>query len=179
MPCSALPGTNPFYCALLSKLAVERSDGASWLHELEYYSAFKLFCLQMAVILFAAAQGLNMGCMCTPAGVFPPFFFFQHFIAWRWSNTFVFRSKAWKALFQKTFLTFFFFFLICFFWPNNCLESCLWLALVKILKPDDRALTLYSASVCPAGGAGDRFQGYHWEGVPAQGHCQQAGSQPL
>lgn len=33
--------------------------------------------------------------------------------------------------------------------------------------------------MCPAGGAGDRLQGHHREGVPAQGRHQQAGSQPL
>lgn len=34
-------------------------------------------------------------------------------------------------------------------------------------------------SVCPEGGASDRIQGHHREGVPAQSHRQQAGSQPL
>lgn len=34
-------------------------------------------------------------------------------------------------------------------------------------------------SVCPEGGAGDRIQGHHRKGVPAQGYRQQAGSQPL
>lgn len=33
--------------------------------------------------------------------------------------------------------------------------------------------------MCPEGGASDRIQGHHREGVPAQGHRQQAGSQPL
>lgn len=33
--------------------------------------------------------------------------------------------------------------------------------------------------MCPEGGACDRVQGHHREGVPAQGHRQQAGSQSL
>lgn len=45
--------------------------------------------------------------------------------------------------------------------------------------PRRRLNSLCSPSVCPAGGARDRVQGHHREGVSAQGYRQQAGSQPL
>lgn len=42
-----------------------------------------------------------------------------------------------------------------------------------------RLVSFCFPSVCPEGGASDRIQGHYREGVPAQGHRQQARSQPL
>jgi len=49
----------------------------------------------------------------------------------------------------------------------------------KIRAPAVDLSSLCLPSVCPEGGASDRVQGHHREGVPASGYYQQAGPQPL
>lgn len=69
------------------------------LHVLEFYKCFQTFKCVDAIILFAAAQVLYL--VASARLLVFCCLFSPHLIAWRWSNNFVFRSKAWKALFQK------------------------------------------------------------------------------
>lgn len=123
------------------------SDGASWLHVLEFYKCFQTFKCVDAIILFAAAQVLYLvpsARLLVLCCLFSP-----HLIAWCWSNNFVFRSKAWKALFQKIRLGLLLFLIA--FWLNNLYLPVTWndspavrKTVFKILHPSDWASTVCS-----------------------------------